>query len=60
MESAVRELHFAEICLFVLSLRDFPCMLMSYNLSFVADYKCPGNKVYKSCGPTIVETCNAG
>uniref|UniRef100_A0A3Q2FUV8 VWFD domain-containing protein n=1 Tax=Cyprinodon variegatus TaxID=28743 RepID=A0A3Q2FUV8_CYPVA len=24
------------------------------------DYKCPENKVYKPCGPTIVESCNAG
>ncbi|KAM4734669.1 mucin-2-like [Anableps anableps] len=24
------------------------------------DYKCPKNKIYKACGPTIVETCNAG
>uniref|UniRef100_A0A3Q3L9U8 VWFD domain-containing protein n=1 Tax=Mastacembelus armatus TaxID=205130 RepID=A0A3Q3L9U8_9TELE len=23
------------------------------------DYKCPGNKVYKPCGPTVVPTCNA-
>ncbi|MEQ2285900.1 hypothetical protein AMECASPLE_036658, partial [Ameca splendens] len=23
-------------------------------------YKCPENKVYKPCGPTIVESCNAG
>ncbi|XP_032437983.1 LOW QUALITY PROTEIN: intestinal mucin-like protein [Xiphophorus hellerii] len=23
-------------------------------------YKCPANKVYKACGPSIVETCNAG
>uniref|UniRef100_A0A3Q3L882 VWFD domain-containing protein n=1 Tax=Mastacembelus armatus TaxID=205130 RepID=A0A3Q3L882_9TELE len=23
------------------------------------DYKCPANKVYKPCGPTVVPTCNA-
>uniref|UniRef100_A0A8P4K2B8 Mucin-2 n=1 Tax=Dicentrarchus labrax TaxID=13489 RepID=A0A8P4K2B8_DICLA len=23
------------------------------------DYKCPENKVYKPCGPTVVPTCNA-
>ncbi|XP_029289228.1 LOW QUALITY PROTEIN: mucin-2-like [Cottoperca gobio] len=23
------------------------------------EFKCPGNKVYKPCGPTVVPTCNA-
>uniref|UniRef100_A0A3P9M1G7 VWFD domain-containing protein n=1 Tax=Oryzias latipes TaxID=8090 RepID=A0A3P9M1G7_ORYLA len=26
---------------------------------FCAEYKCPQNKVYKPCGPTVVPTCNA-
>ncbi|XP_005941718.1 intestinal mucin-like protein [Haplochromis burtoni] len=25
----------------------------------VCEYKCPDNKVYKPCGPTVVQTCNA-
>ncbi|KAF7659858.1 hypothetical protein LDENG_00292200 [Lucifuga dentata] len=35
------------------------CVTWRNSTNGQCEYECPGNKVYKPCGPTVVPTCNA-